>query len=48
MKHAIQLINDFAAHGARSPVLEVTDNGDSFLNDSAIPEVPRSLSSQER
>jgi universal stress protein A len=31
---------------APCPVLEVTDNGDSFLTSSDIPEVPRSLSSK--
>jgi nucleotide-binding universal stress UspA family protein len=31
---------------APCPVLEVTDNGDSFLNGAAIPEVPGTLSSK--
>ena len=31
---------------APCPVLEVTDNGDSFLNGTAIPEVPGTLSSK--
>jgi universal stress protein A len=31
---------------APCPVLEVTDNGDSFLNSGDIPEVPKSLSSK--
>jgi universal stress protein A len=33
---------------APCPVLEVTDNGDSFLNDNAFPEVPGSLSSKNQ